>query len=181
MPEKNLQPMDLGDLPAVEVKVRRGGKTYVLREADGEAARQYRNAAIRAARMTDGEVTGIDGAADVEPLLVSLCLYYANDAGTITLAPNGLPDKRTLVPLGVIKSWTAAQQKSLFDRAVEISGLRDEQETVESLEKQIGKLQKQLTKLRAKGKDSAADLREEEEKNWPDGTAVGSGSLPTFP
>src|SRR5690606_9047229 len=71
--------LDFDDLTPIELPVKYKGKNYVLREADEGAATQYRNLTIKAARMEDGKITGMDGVADAEPFLISLCLYEARE------------------------------------------------------------------------------------------------------
>jgi hypothetical protein len=145
----DLSPMDLGDAEPVQVDVVIQKRHYVLREADGESAVKYRNASMRAARMSDGKVVGVEGAADCEPLLVSLCLYQVDpNTGQIRYTREGDPDKRYLVPLHLIKRWPSRIQRRLFDKVKEISDLGERPETEEQLVKEIGRLQRRLKKLR---------------------------------
>lgn len=128
--------LDYEDLPPVTIPVNYRGKKYILHQADEGMACTFRNAQARAARMTDGKVTGVDGIADVEPLLVSLCLkeVYKDDGST------------RAVPVSTIKSWDPKVVSDLFDWAKKISHL-DGKDTVESIDAQIEKLQKQREKL----------------------------------
>jgi hypothetical protein len=124
------------DLTLVEVPVKIRNEDYILKEADGNVACQYRNASTRCARMNDGKVTGVDGVADVEPFLVSLCLFKVLSTGA-----------RVPVDVKVVRSWPSRIIKPLFDRAKEISKL-DEDDSEVSLTEQIKKLNERLTKLR---------------------------------
>jgi hypothetical protein len=55
-----------------EVPVQIAGKSYTLREANGEAARRYRNALLRSAKLgPDGKPVSLDGMADAEMILGS--------------------------------------------------------------------------------------------------------------
>jgi len=100
------------DLKVQEVPVTIGGTKYLLREASEDAACQYRNAAMRGAKMTDGTVT-LGGAADVEPLLVSLCLFEMDASGAVIRN----------VPLVTVKNWPARVVKPLFNKVKEMSSL----------------------------------------------------------
>ena len=137
--QNGFEEIDYGDLSLIQIPVRIGGGAYVLQEADEAAAVAYQNAATKAARFNeDGNLTGVDGAADVEPLLVSRCLFDRSPAGGV-----GSP-----VPLDTIKKWPARIVSKLFEKAKEISQL-DTAETVEKLEKQIARSQARLVKLKA--------------------------------
>lgn len=136
------------DIAPVEVPVTLGDQRYVLREASGEAAERYQAAVLRGARLADGKVVGMD-LSGVESLLVSLCL----------VDHEGKP-----VPLSQVKSWPARIQKALFEKAMDISGLR-EQETEEQLARRIADDQKRLAELR--NGDGLG-------KGSPTGTPVGS-------
>lgn len=103
--------LDLGDLTPIEVPVLLGGKRFVLREASGEAGCKYRNAMLNCTQLgPDGRPASIRGLADVEPLLVSLCLF--DEQGKAVL-------------LGTIRGWPARIQKALFEQAKFISGLQE--------------------------------------------------------
>ena len=102
------------DLEPVEVSVSIGGNPYILREASGGAACQYRNALIECTKLGPGGIpTALKGIASVEPLLVSLCLF---------------DDKNKRVPVAAIEKWPARIQKALFERAKIISELGEDEE-----------------------------------------------------
>lgn len=117
------------DLAPKEVPITFQGKNYILIEASEEAAVKYRNASMKAMRMEDGKLVRIEGIADVEPLLVSLCLVTA--------------EGRAPISEKVIRGWPARVVKQLFDRCMEMNpDIREKPPTKESLDDQIQKLQK---------------------------------------
>lgn len=143
---KQLEAMDFDDLKPIEVSVKVKGKRYVLRQASAEAKAQFDNAKLRATKLEDGKLVSLAGMADVEPLLVSLCLFNADTDGRLPLTADGDPDLTKLVPLKTVKLWDARIVADLFDRSKAISGLVDK-ETIESVTKQIDDLMKRRQKL----------------------------------
>lgn len=126
------------DLTPTTVPVRISGADYVLKEASGAVATTWRNSVFRSTKVdANGRPSSYEGIAEAEPLLVSLCLHDANGK---------------LVPIQTVKSWPARIQKSLFEKAKEISGL-DEEETPEKLKEGMSKLQTKLDKLEGKSDD----------------------------
>jgi len=90
-------------------------KTYTLKEADGFAAIQYRNRIMEAIRPSaEGQPTAYKGFAEIEPLLVSLCLFNEDDKP---------------VSISMIKGWPSRIQKALFNKVKDMSDL---DETAES-------------------------------------------------
>ncbi len=119
-------------LEEIVVPVTIDGVAYTLHEATGEAACQYRNAAIACSRFGDkGKLAGIQGIGDLEPLLVSLCLRDA--------ASKPVPQK-------VIRAWPARVQKRLYDTAKKISQL-DETDDLETLKKQRDELDERIKEM----------------------------------
>jgi hypothetical protein len=90
----------------------------------------------RLTRNEEGKITGTRDLADLTPLLVSLCLFKEDGSS---------------VGEATIRSWPSRVQEALVSRAREISGMND---TVESLEKQIAILQKQLTRVKEQEADA---------------------------
>ncbi len=155
------------DLTPITVPVTIGGKKYVLKEASGDAAVKYRNCLLKATKLgPEGKPSSIDGMADAEPLLVSLCLFQ------IATSVNKLGDAVTAelpVPIHVVRGWKNQVQKGLFARIKEISDL-DENETKEILEKRLAETQRKLDALNGK-----TDGEEEgNAKNVPSATTVTS-------
>jgi hypothetical protein len=117
------------DITPIEVPVHIHGVDYVLRETSGEAAVKYNDARLACNEYQDGKLVRVHGLADLEPLLVSLCLFT---------------QEGSLVSKTTILGWPARVQKALYDKAREISGMN---ETPQSLRKQIELLQRQLTEV----------------------------------
>lgn len=108
--------IDLGDLQPIEVPYKLGGKSYILKEASGDAVCKYRNALMKSAKMGDDlRVTSVDGIADVEPLLVSLCLFEVTEKG------------HRPVSTADVRAWPNRVQKALFEKVKEISDLEDKE------------------------------------------------------
>lgn len=136
-----------------------GGVDYFLKEASGDAACKWKNTIMKSTKIgPDGKPVGIDGLADSEPILVSLCLVEADKDGS--------PSKRH-VSVSTIRSWPARIQTALFEKAKEISGLNDE-ETEEVLEKRLQETEAKLLKL----KDGVSI--EDTAKNTRSATTAGS-------
>lgn len=94
------------------------GDKYVIVEASEEAAKRYKNTAMRATKFSDkGKPSGVDGLADVEPLLVSMCLFKV-----------GVDGARTPVPLATILKWPHRVVEPIYQKARELSGLKDQDE-----------------------------------------------------
>lgn len=126
------EPIVFDDLTLHEEKVMLGKDEYVLREASGEAATIYRNAMLKATKLGEnGKPESLDGFADAEPLLVSLCLFKREGVGFGSVSVN------------VVKSWPSRVQKKLFERAKEISDL-DETDDIDKLREQRAKVDKQI-------------------------------------
>lgn len=144
------EPMIFDDLTPVEVPVTVGAKQYVLREANGDAAVKYRNAMLACTQISqDSKAVSIRGMADLEPFLVSLCLFDAQGKS---------------VTKNEILSWPSRVQKALFARAKTISGLNEE-DTVESLKKEQKIIEEKLVKL---------EKKEGQDPNAQDSTMTGS-------
>jgi len=131
------EPMVFEDLVLIEVPVTIGSEQYMLREANGDAACKFQNARVaRYEYGEDGKLIRLRDTADLEPLLVSLCLFMADGA--------------TPVSETTIRSWPARVQGQLFDRAKEISSI-DEADDLPSLEKQLAQLQRRVDVMRKRG------------------------------
>ena len=131
------------DLTTAEIPVTIAGDSYTLREASGDTACKYRNKLLACTQLgPEGKPSQIRGMADVEPFLVSLCLFNAEDK---------------LVPLHAIRAWPNRVQKKLFDTIKEISDL-DEGEDRKSLVKQREVLDKQIAEIDEEtAKNSSSD------------------------
>lgn len=154
----NLEPILFEDIGFAKVQVQIGGVDYWLEEASGEAAVKYRNAVMGCTQLgNDGKPSRIIGLGETEPMLVSLCLYK--------LVKIGNEEKKQYVSVQTIKGWPAKIQKGLFKRIMDISDLREEEETEEALERTIKESQEKLDRLK-EGHTSA--------KNGQSATMVGS-------
>lgn len=161
--------IDFDSLEPIRIKVSYRGKRYWLTEASEDAATKYRDRSIKAAKMYDGKVVGMEGGAEVEPFLVSLCLYEADPKdGSLRLTSLGDPNPEFLVPMSVVKSWPSRVVKPLYNRVREASDLT-ETDTVETVQKAIGKLQRKLRALLdERDRDPAAE--DDPSKNEPGAT-----------
>lgn len=128
-------PIVYDSLDLTKVPVKLAGEDYLLYEASEGQIVAWRNHHLKSTRMQDGKVVGMEGMADSEPLLVSLCLRKVTKAGEVPVAIN------------VIRNWPGAVVSGLFERAKQISGL-NEDESEEGLIKQIDALNKKLEEVR---------------------------------
>jgi hypothetical protein len=116
--------LDFSKLQTVELSViGPDGDNYILREANGRAAKIFNNARISGVTLEDGKPKSLSGIGDLEPLLVSLCLFGENDR-----------------PLTVsfVEKWPSRVVKKLYNKAREISDLDEgemENELVTALKK----------------------------------------------
>jgi hypothetical protein len=117
-----LEPIIFEDITPIEVPVTYGAKSYILKEAGEGAACRFRDAVLRAHRLKDGKLTGMEGIPHVEPLLVSMCLYERVNGA------KGQQSHDVLVSLATINTWKPQFVSKLFKRAKEISGLNEDVE-----------------------------------------------------
>lgn len=161
---QSTEPEDLGSTDILEVPKKINGKLYVVREADGDTAAQFRGMQMSHLKISEGKAAGIlPGLSNSELFLVSKCLFEV-------IPPTDKGVTRRAVPLAVIKLWPDRITSRLFDVAQEISELK-EVETIESLRKKIADHQKELDKLLAAkeaGKDE--DPAKNEQEKTADGT-----------
>jgi hypothetical protein len=150
--------MIFDDITRVEVPVTIWKKKYILVEASEEAHCKWRNFQIAQAKISrTGKVEGIGNVADSEPLLVSLCLYYADENGRLPVNKDGDPSPKFLVPLQKIKAWPSRVVSPLFERLKKISKIDEvvekqevlisDDDTPETLEEKILKLKEKREEL----------------------------------
>lgn len=132
------------DISPSHVPVQICGKTYELREATAEAARQWGNAKARGLKFVDGEMAGVDGVADCELLLISLCLFEVTGENSYKT-----------VHQDTVRGWTYRITSKIYKKILEISEL--DEDDAETVEKQITELQKKLKRLK---KESAKNVQE---------------------
>ena len=148
-----------------EIAVRIGQKEYVLREANGEAARKFRNAVIKAARFgPDGRAERLEGAADAELVLINACLVDASGRQT---------------PISVLSGWKNSVLKALFNKAKEISDLGESDDSERGLLESQKRRSKELEEVSSKLQrlKAAEDNGQETDPTAPPplGTTAGSG------
>lgn len=136
LPETNghaVDDLDFSDITTIEMPFNLKGKSYTLREASGSAACQYRNAVMNGMTLgPDGKPVKMEGLADSEPLLVSLCVF---------------DDRQNPIALNKVRSWPNRVVKRLYEKAKKISQLDESPETVDELIKQRDELTKRIEQL----------------------------------
>lgn len=139
-------------------------KEYCVREASAALAADYRNQSMRAARFVDGKMAGIEGAANADLHLVSMSVDEVMGEGRYKQANPA-----------EVKRWPNHVFKWVLKTVRELSQLDDEEDTEESLEKQIDALEARLEEKRAsKGRAEGDDADEGESKNSPGATTGAS-------
>lgn len=145
--------LDFSDLKPIEIPILIGADCYILREATASTARAFRATMTSNIRMgpngrpqeVDGKITG------AEPALVGSSLFK------ILKKPDG-PEETSKRPVGqsFIDELPDRVQAALFEKLKEISPTlySSKKDTVESITKEIEKLQSKLEKLKAKEEDS---------------------------
>lgn len=94
------------------------GERYIIVEASEDAAKKYKNTAMRATKFSDkGKPSGVDGLADVEPLLVSMCLFKLDETGA-----------RSPVLLSTVLKWPHRVVEPIYQKARELSGLKEDKD-----------------------------------------------------
>lgn len=131
---------DFSDLTPQTATAIIGGKKYLLREATEDQAVKFKNMSAKAVKFKDGETTGIEGAANVEPFLLSLTMVEVDADG-----------KEKQVFESFIRTLLARVVSPLFDWVRDASGLGGK-DTVESIDKKIADLTKKRAEV-AKGTD----------------------------
>jgi len=158
---------DFSDLQPIEIPVTMpSGKKYVLCECNEAGAAEWRNARIYGTQIEqqrDGDTqkflrlpTDLGG---IQSLLLSHCMFHTDSTGQMT---------GQRVERGTIQSWKSKITRKLYDKALEISDLKEEAETEEDIQKEIDRLNERLAKMRE---------GDTEAKNSQDDTLDGSNSL----
>lgn len=117
-----MESFDFSDLNIQEVSVvGPDKKPYTLREANGKAATDHRNAIMASTVFgPDGKVTGIRSLASVEASFVAACLWDAQERNPTT---------------ALIQTWPARVQKQLYEKAKDLSDMNEGSTVAEDLEK----------------------------------------------
>lgn len=77
--EEELQDgMDFGSLKLIQLTVTVDAKKYILREADGDAACNFKNSMASGTKFANGKLSGIGKVADAEYVLLDTCLQTLN-------------------------------------------------------------------------------------------------------
>lgn len=109
--------LNFDSIAPIEIKVTIEGEKYILQEASGEVATKYTNARLGKIKFNDGKPNSFQGLADIEPYLVSMCLFR------LDFGADGEEIKRTPVTVAKIQSWPSRIQTKLFEEAKRISEL----------------------------------------------------------
>lgn len=143
----------------IEIPVRIAGVQYVLVEAKGKAAVQWRNMIGKGVRIStdasgDNPIAVNEGHATADAYLVSLTLFALISPRPDS--PQGTPSTRQLVPMDVILEWPSHIYRSLAQKVKDISRL-EERDDADILKKRIARDQKRLTILTKNGQEGEAD------------------------
>jgi hypothetical protein len=133
--------IDYADLKPREVQVNNlFGKNYLLKEGTAGAVTEYRNAISKSTKISaDGTILQ-QANFEVEPLLVSLCIFeIENNNGQTSLKP---------VSLDTVRAWPHRVQQELYERAEAMTGLGMEGSTEEALLRQRDRIDRRLEQLR---------------------------------
>lgn len=135
--------MNFDSLELIQKKLTLAGQAHVMVEASEAVAVRFNSARGKATRMVKGEVVGVEGAGELQPLLVSLCLYRATKEGELPRNKDGEPDPRFLVPERTVRGLPSRIVKKMFKWIRETSDL-DEVENKEVLEQRLKETQEKL-------------------------------------
>lgn len=124
------------DISLAEKPVSIAGQSYILRAANGDVAAQYKNKASSLYRVNqDTKETFVTGAGDLEPFLVSLCLFKVTGENSYEK-----------VHINHVKKFPGHVITKLFNAAKKLGGL-EEDVSIEALKKQRAELDKQIEAL----------------------------------
>ena len=101
---------DFNDITRQEVPVRIGDRQFTLKEPMCDDVVQWRNLQMATVRFVDGKPQGVGQIADVEPLLVSLCLFDKDDKN---------------VPQEHIETWPSKIVSKLYKWLLEVAELQE--------------------------------------------------------
>lgn len=115
-----------------EQEVTLDGEKYVLREPSGEAGAEHDSMRTSGAIVENGQIVGYRGLGQLEPILVSKCLFKLDANGEIQRDPQGRP---LPVALETILSWPDRVISRLYAKAQEMGDLNYLGEKVEERRK----------------------------------------------
>lgn len=133
---------DFSDLTPKTATVSFQGRSFVLKEATEDQAVKFKNMSAKAAKFKDGDLTGIEGAANVEPFLLSLTMVELIDG------------KEMPVQESFVRTLPSRVVSPLFDWVRDASGLGGK-ETLESVNKKLADLEKKKAELIKEGNGQA--------------------------
>jgi len=146
----DFEPMVFDSPEPIEIPVTIGAKNYLLKEAPEALYARYLNELSKASKVSEdanGNRSVIhETTFNTEAQLVSFCLFEKTESG-------GLKS----VDVNAVRSWPHRIVKPLFERAEEING-SGKRRTAEQLEREIKKLQTELTKLKGEPAKPDAEL-----------------------
>ncbi len=154
-----LIPLNFDDLTPYKEEFKYAGVTYELREANAGPAAAFRNKCLQETKLVDGKVSGIGNMADTELYLVSLCVFEKLST------PGAQGATHRAITVDTVKGWPCPMVLQLYDRIRDVSNLKEE-ETPESLKKQIKALQDRLETL-----ERGADPSPKDSQNSTTGTS----------
>jgi hypothetical protein len=123
------------------------GQEYVLRRCNEDAAVRFTNARMRALHFDDDKLVGLRGGADVEPLLVSMCLFkvHRREDGNVAWEPVSEKHLRQF--------WPPHYVAKLYAKAKEVCHIDVQQPKARA--QKIKDLEKELAKERAQARKEA--------------------------
>lgn len=139
-----------GSLIVIPVTI--GDKKYLLKEASEAACRKFRNAQMSCTKYdSEGNTRTIEGLADGQALLLSMCLFELEIGadGTSVI-------QEKVVQVSQLAKFSGRVVKKLYTRCFEISELA-EVPTLKELKKERVELDKQIEKLE-KEEETAKNL-----------------------
>lgn len=145
---------ELVSIHGTPVKI--GDQYYLVREASCEAARRYRNGVLEGLRFdANGKPTQVTGLANIEPQLLSDCLFHAKWREGIV--PDHEPTADELECVGPVSKSEVLNLPSrivtpLVDYVKKISGLSEEEnETLDEVKERRNELDKKISELEETG------------------------------
>lgn len=153
-----LSEMLFTDLECAKIPVTIGKSKYIMTEASVAAVNKFKSKSLEGMKFENGKPVNITGVGDAETLLLSQCLYNADENGQLRMTKpvndsSQEPDRRYLVPLQRIQNWPNQIQEKLVARLKSISNLGEE-ENEATLTKQMDEIVKKLQVLREAKKSS---------------------------
>ncbi len=144
-----METLDFSDLTPTEVSVKLpGGRNCILLEATADAAIRFRNATQKARKYEDGKLVALEGLFDPEAQVVADCLYEVGPDDQPSRNGSGCFDPSKRVTVSAVRSLPVRVQTALYDKLLEISPGLVGFDTVASVEREIGNLQRRLEELR---------------------------------